>query len=61
MFVVRNVKVQEDNAARLYSVSFTTIQTISSKRLAVEAVAAKILRGDAKRLEVYKQLKCIAS
>jgi hypothetical protein len=60
-FVVRNIKVQEDNAVRPYSVSHTTVQTISSKRLAVEAVAAKMLGGNAKRLEAYKQLQYLAS
>jgi hypothetical protein len=59
-FIARNIKMQEDNAHRPYSVSFTHIPTLSTKRLAVEAVAVKILSGQDTRLEAYKQLRALA-
>ena len=59
-FIARNIKMQEDNTHRPYSVSFTQIPTLSTKRLAVEAVAARILSTEDTRLEAYKQLQALS-
>ena len=53
--------MQEDNTHRPYSVAFTCIPTLSTKRLAVEAVAVKVLGREDIRLEAYKQLRALAA
>ena len=56
---IRNVKVQEDNTSRPYSVSYMNIPTLSMKRLTVEAMTAKVLKSSDLILEAWKQLDTI--
>lgn len=55
----RNIKVQENNDQRPYSISFLSVPTLNSKSLALEAVSVIFMRENEIREEAWKELRTL--
>ena len=57
----RNVKVQENNDERPYSISFLSVPTLNSRTVVLEAVSVALIEKDDIRFEAWKQLRKLQS
>jgi hypothetical protein len=60
-FLVRNIKVQENNLAKPYSVSFLSVPTLVRKQIILEAMRVKVLNPMEVRSEAWRQLRFLQS